>query len=204
MTSIIYTPPVDISVTDSQDSLFPSFLWLNPKITYKHKGQYRKGFLVKQDGIYNFSFKSHFNKHKEEWSVPLPNLAITWANMCTEGILLPVHISHTFFDPRSLQKNWCLIWLFICEHSKSSSQLSSNSCEGPCRLSSWLQHLIMLAKMKRNVAPSPFTLIKRLLRGSIGLSGRKEPNVPSWWCVSWWLKKMKTCSLFRQSLALMS
>jgi hypothetical protein len=96
MASIIPPPPVDVAVTDSQDSLLPQFLRLNSKITYKHKGQYHKGFLGQRDGVYPFVFKSDINKRKEDWSVPLPNLPVTWVDMCTEGILLPGHISHTF------------------------------------------------------------------------------------------------------------
>jgi hypothetical protein len=76
---------------------------LNSKITYEHKGQYHKGFLGQCDGVYRFVFKSHVNKCKEDWSVPLPNLLVTWVDMCTEGILLPGHISHTFLhSPASL------------------------------------------------------------------------------------------------------
>ncbi len=52
--------------------------------------------LGKQDGIYHFVFKSNFNKCKEDRSVPLPILHITWVDMCTEGVLLPGHILHTF------------------------------------------------------------------------------------------------------------
>jgi hypothetical protein len=36
------------------------------------------------------------NKQKKDWSVPLPNLPVTWVDMRVEGILLPGHISHTF------------------------------------------------------------------------------------------------------------
>jgi hypothetical protein len=94
MASIIPKPPVDI---DSQDSLLPPFLWLNSKITYEHDGQYHKGFLGKRQDIYRFIFKSHANKCKEEWGVDLPNLPTTWVNLCVEGILVPGHVSHSFF-----------------------------------------------------------------------------------------------------------
>ena len=67
MVSIIPKPPVNIACYDSQDSLLPPFLWLNSKITYEHDGQYQKGFLAKTDNINHFIFKSHANKHKEEW-----------------------------------------------------------------------------------------------------------------------------------------
>jgi hypothetical protein len=56
MAAIIPKPPVDIHVTDSQDSLLPPFLCLNSKITYKHDGQNHKGYLGKQNGVYRFIF----------------------------------------------------------------------------------------------------------------------------------------------------
>ncbi len=49
------------------------------------------------NGVYRFSFKSHVNKRKEDWGVPLPNLPSTWVNLCVEGILHPGHVAHTFF-----------------------------------------------------------------------------------------------------------
>ena len=42
MASIILTPPVKVSMLESQDCLFPPFLQLNSKITYKHEGQFHK------------------------------------------------------------------------------------------------------------------------------------------------------------------
>ena len=96
MASIIPKPPVDIDSSYSQDSLLPSFLWLNSKITYEHDDQYHKGVLDKRNGIYRFIFKSHANKHKEEWGVDLPNLPTTWVDLCVQGILVPGHDSHSF------------------------------------------------------------------------------------------------------------
>jgi hypothetical protein len=96
MADIIPKPLVDVHTTDSQDSLLPPFLCLNSKITYEHDGQYHKGYLGKQDGVYCFVFKSHVNKRKEDWGVDLPNLLIAWVNMCVEGTLVPGHVSHTF------------------------------------------------------------------------------------------------------------
>jgi hypothetical protein len=87
MATIIPKPPVDISPSDSQDSLLPPFLCLNSKITYEHAGQYQKDYLSIKDGIDWFIFKSHVNKSKENWGVPLPNLLTTWVDMCLEGIL---------------------------------------------------------------------------------------------------------------------
>jgi len=96
MPTIIPKPPVDIDLSDSQDSLLPPFLRLNSKITYEHDVQYHKGFLDKRQGVYRFIFKSHANKSKEEWGVDLPNLPTTWVNLCVEGILVPGHVSHSF------------------------------------------------------------------------------------------------------------
>jgi hypothetical protein len=81
------------------ESLLPPFLCLNLRITYKHDGQYHKGFLGQCDGVYCFVFKSHVNKKKEDWGVDLPNLPITWVHLCVEGILVPGHVSHSFLCP---------------------------------------------------------------------------------------------------------
>jgi hypothetical protein len=96
MALIILAPLIQASVLDSQDSLLPSYLQLNAKITHKHEGQFCKGFLGKRDGIYQFIAKSHTNKCKEDWSNALSNLPFSWVDMCGEGTLLPGHVSHTF------------------------------------------------------------------------------------------------------------
>jgi len=48
------------------------------------------------DGVYQFIFKSHANKCKEEWGVNLPNFPTTWVDLCVEGILVPGHVSDSF------------------------------------------------------------------------------------------------------------
>jgi len=96
MAALIPAPPVDVAPFHSQDSLLPPFLRLNSKITYEHEGQYHKGYLGKRDGVFRFIFKSHVNRRKEDWGIDLPNLPITWVDMCIEGILIPGHVSHTF------------------------------------------------------------------------------------------------------------
>ncbi len=96
MASIILLPPIDINESDTHNSLLPLCLHLNSKITYEQYGQYQKGFLGKRDGTYHFVFKSHVNKQKDDWSVPLPKLPIIWVDMCVEGIPLSGHVSHTF------------------------------------------------------------------------------------------------------------
>ncbi len=96
MAALISLPLVDVGASNSMDSLLPPFLHLNSKITYEHKEKYHKGFLGEHNGCYHFIFKSHVNKQKEDWSVPLPNLPVTWVDMCIEGILLPGNISHNF------------------------------------------------------------------------------------------------------------
>ena len=106
MSSILPAPPVDVATCNSQDSLLPSFLQLNSKITYEHDGQYHKGYLGKRDGIFRFVFKSHVNKRKEDWGVDLPNLPVTWVDMCVKGILIPGYVSHTFLcSPASPQQS---------------------------------------------------------------------------------------------------
>jgi hypothetical protein len=96
MASLIPPPPVTPTEADSNDSLLPPFLHLNSSITFKHKGRYHMGYLGQHNGIYRFSFKSHVNKCKKDWGVPLPNLPSTWVDLCVEGILVPGHLSHLF------------------------------------------------------------------------------------------------------------
>jgi hypothetical protein len=100
MAALIPSPPVgplpDGDSLLSQDSLFPPFLRLNSKSNHEHDGQYHKGYLTTRNGCYRFSFKSHVNKQKEDWGVNLPNLVMTWVDLCVEGILIPGHVSHTF------------------------------------------------------------------------------------------------------------
>jgi hypothetical protein len=96
MAGLIPPPPVDVCDLDSCDSLLLPFLCLNLKIPYEHKGQYHKGFLGKCDGCFRFVFKSHINKQKEDWIVPLPNHPVSWVELCIEGVLLPGHVSYSF------------------------------------------------------------------------------------------------------------
>jgi len=46
--------------------------------------------------MYRFSFKTHVKKKTEDWGVDLPHLPYNWADLCTEGILIPGHVAHTF------------------------------------------------------------------------------------------------------------
>ncbi len=56
MAAIIPKPPVDISPSNSQDSFLPPFLCLNSKMTYKHNGQYHKGYHGIKNGVHWFVF----------------------------------------------------------------------------------------------------------------------------------------------------
>jgi hypothetical protein len=95
MSVLIPPPPIALMVGDSVASLLPPFLQVNSRITYEHEGQYHKGYLGLINGVYRFSFKSHVNKRKEDWGVPLPNLPTTWVDLCIEGILIPGHVAHS-------------------------------------------------------------------------------------------------------------
>ncbi len=96
MAKLIPPPPITPSMAEGDDSFLPPFLRLNSWITFEHKSQYHKGYLGQYNGIYCFSYKSHTNKQKEDWGIPLPNLPSTWVDLCVEGILVPGHVSHTF------------------------------------------------------------------------------------------------------------
>jgi hypothetical protein len=101
MANLIPPPPVQLTAADGSDYLLPPFLRLNSCITFEHKGQYHKGYLGQLNGVYHFFYKSHVNKHWEDWGVPLPNLASNWVDLCVEGILLPGHVSHLFLRSQS-------------------------------------------------------------------------------------------------------
>jgi hypothetical protein len=96
MSGLIPPSPVSSSPSHGTDALLPPFLQLNSRIMYKHEGQYHKGWLAQHTGVYCFLFKSHINKRKEKWSVPLPNIPTTCVDLCVEGILIPGHVSHSF------------------------------------------------------------------------------------------------------------
>ncbi len=66
MASLISPSPVTPMTTDSTNSLLPPFLCLNSWITFKHDGQYHKGYLGQLDGIYRFSYNSHVYKWRED------------------------------------------------------------------------------------------------------------------------------------------
>jgi hypothetical protein len=101
MDSLIPRPSISedglsIPSSDNDSSLLPPFLQIGSRITYEHKGTYHKGFLAcNKCGTYCFSFKTHINKKSEDWGVNIPNLPFTWADLCTEGVLLPGHVAHS-------------------------------------------------------------------------------------------------------------
>ncbi len=109
MASLIPSPPVsgigpNISSSDDDSSLLPPFLRVGSRITYEHDREYHKGFLARNtDGTYRFSFKTHIKKKIEDWGVNIPNLPLpfTWVDLCTEGILLPGHVAHSFIRSSS-------------------------------------------------------------------------------------------------------
>ncbi len=74
MAGMIPSPPVREDTPAASNNLLLPFLQLNSKITYEHDGQCHKGFLGIRNGVYWFMYKSHVNKHKEDWGVDLPNL----------------------------------------------------------------------------------------------------------------------------------
>ncbi len=102
MASLIPAPPLPASsptnsLSNGSSSLLPPFLSINSRITYKHKGAYHKGFLTQKPcGMYQFSFKTHVKKKSEDWGIDLPNLTFNWADLCTEGVLVPGHVAHSF------------------------------------------------------------------------------------------------------------
>ena len=95
MAGIIRSLPISPHDSETAASLLPPFLRLNSKITFEHEGQNHKGYLGFRDGVYCFVYKTHVNKRKEDWSVPLPDLPTTWVDLCVEEVLLPSYISHT-------------------------------------------------------------------------------------------------------------
>jgi hypothetical protein len=79
MANLIPPPLITPSAANSDDSFLPPFLCLNSWITFEHKGQYHKGYLGQLNGVYQFSYKSRVIKRKD---VSLPNLPLTWVDLC--------------------------------------------------------------------------------------------------------------------------
>ena len=110
MQSMIPAPPVPMidpaASSPAHSSLLPPFLSVNSRITYEHEGAYHKGFLSRKPcGMYCFSFKTHVKKKSKDWGVDLPNLPFDWVDLCTDGVLIPLHIpSFVLKCPQSL---WC-------------------------------------------------------------------------------------------------
>jgi hypothetical protein len=97
MPSLIPKPVVTLS--DSSHLLLP-FLQPGSKISYECDGQYHKGFLSQSpDSAFRFSYKSYINKKTEDWGISLPNLTLTWQDLCIEGPLIPGHQSSSFQQP---------------------------------------------------------------------------------------------------------
>ncbi len=113
MTSIIPSPTVHDGIDDDSQPLLPPFLQLNCKITYDHDGQFHKGYLGLQNGVYQFMFKSHVNKHKEDWGVDLSNFPHTWVDLCVEGVLVPGHVAHSFLCTPSSNSTFNPIASFV-------------------------------------------------------------------------------------------
>jgi hypothetical protein len=105
MASIIPSPLVCDSVDNDSQPLLPPFLQLNSKITHEHDGQFQKGYLGLRNGVYQFIFKSHVNKRKEDWGIDLPNLFHIWVHLCVECVLVPGHVAHTFLCVPSSNSN---------------------------------------------------------------------------------------------------
>jgi hypothetical protein len=104
MQSMIPAPLVSMPNTTASplahSSLLSPFLSISSRITYKHDRTYHKGFLSRKPcGTFCFSFKTHVKKKSKDWGVNLPNLPFNWAVLCTEGILIPGHVAHTFSCP---------------------------------------------------------------------------------------------------------
>jgi hypothetical protein len=111
---LVFASGPEVSNLTMVSFIFPTFLCsVNSQITYYYKGVYHKGFLTwKLCGMYCLSFETHFKKKSKDWGINLQSLPFNWVDLCTEGILLPGHVAHSF------------IWI-------SSPSLSSPSPDPP-------------------------------------------------------------------------
>jgi hypothetical protein len=92
-------PKQAVTLSDSTH-LLPPFLQPGSKITYECNGQYHKGFLSQSpNSTFRFSYKSHINKKTKDWGAPLPNLTLTWQDLCIEGVLVPGRQMSSFQRP---------------------------------------------------------------------------------------------------------
>jgi hypothetical protein len=146
--------PTDSSPNGSS-TLLPPFLLVNSRITFEHDGAYHKGFLTRKScGMYRFSYKTHVKEKAKDWGVDLLNLPYNWVDLCTEGILVPGHVAHSFirspsvpvpsesslpqttFDPvanivSAINLHWdCLPPSSPCHNSSRSRRLASELLQG--------------------------------------------------------------------------
>ncbi len=125
MASLFPSPPVHDDINVGSQVPLPPFLQLKSEITYKHNGQFHKGFLGIRNGVYHFIFKSHVNKRKEDWGINLPNLLQNWVSLCVEGVLIPGHVAHSFLRVPSSPSTFDPLASFISAINLHQDCLSS-------------------------------------------------------------------------------
>ena len=68
----------------------PAWLQHGSKVSYGHKGQFHKGFMmITSDGTARFSFRHQQSSKEESWGVSLPNLVIEGPTLNCDNILQP-------------------------------------------------------------------------------------------------------------------
>ena len=81
--------------------------------------------------MYRFSFKSQVKKKTKDWGIDLPNLPFNWADLCTEGILIPGHVAHTFI-PHALSSGPLILTSYTSTFNPVASIVSAINLHRDC------------------------------------------------------------------------
>jgi hypothetical protein len=97
MANLIPPPPITPSAVNDSYAFFHLSSG-STQVSHKNtKDSTRRAILVSKKG-FTGSFKSHVNKCKEDWGIPLPNFLSTWVDLCVEGIFIAGHVPHSLLQ----------------------------------------------------------------------------------------------------------
>ncbi len=81
MASLIPSPPVHDDINAGSQALLPPFLQSISKITYKHDGQFHKGFLGIKNGVYCF-ISNHMSTSVRKTGAPINPISLRIGSIC--------------------------------------------------------------------------------------------------------------------------
>jgi hypothetical protein len=80
-------PPLQVFTSDNQDALLPHPTLPLPQLVIhlQTQGSISQGLSYPTGWGVLVLLKSHVNKSKEDWGIPLPNLPTTWINFALKA-----------------------------------------------------------------------------------------------------------------------